>query len=294
MGRRAITAETAVPGCATGATHLADAEAAARFMLEAAKAYGRGECCFYDEEEYARILELYGPMNHLQTLGERPMRKKIGALTIGQAPRVDVTGDLGHLFGPHVELIEAGALTRPGRDRFLCPRPRRLCAHLPADRRQLGGVAERYVLPLLQQRIHALEQQGVSMILFFCTGDFPDDFTAGVPLIFPYKILNGLVPALTSNGHIAVLTPKPEQVAQAENKWKHYVRQVTVVPASPYGDIAEVEAAAHRLKGCGADLVVMDCIGYNVAMKRMVADITGINVLLSRTILARVAAELIS
>jgi hypothetical protein len=65
----AITAETAVPGCATGATHLADVEAAARFMLEVAKAYGRGECCFYDEEEYARILELYGPMNHLQTLG---------------------------------------------------------------------------------------------------------------------------------------------------------------------------------------------------------------------------------
>ena len=224
------------------------------------------------------------------------MRKKIGALTIGQAPRVDVTGDLGHLFGPHVELIEAGALdglTRAEIDTF-APGPDDYVLISRLTDGSSAVFADRYVLPLLQQRIHALEQQGVSMILFFCTGDFPDDFTAGVPLIFPYKILNGLVPALTSNGHIAVLTPKPEQVAQAENKWKHYVRQVTVVPASPYGDIAEVEAAAHRLKGCGADLVVMDCIGYNVAMKRMVADITGINVLLSRTILARVAAELIS
>lgn len=65
----AITAETAVPGCATGATHLTDVEGAARFMLEVAKAYGRGECSFFDEEEYGRILKLYGPMKHLQTLG---------------------------------------------------------------------------------------------------------------------------------------------------------------------------------------------------------------------------------
>ena len=59
-----------VPGCATGASHASDVEEAARFMLEAAKAFGRGQCKFYDEEEYARIQKLYGPMKHLQTLGE--------------------------------------------------------------------------------------------------------------------------------------------------------------------------------------------------------------------------------
>ena len=37
----AITAETMVPGCATGGTHAADVEEAARFMLEVAKAFGR-------------------------------------------------------------------------------------------------------------------------------------------------------------------------------------------------------------------------------------------------------------
>ena len=37
----AITAETMVPGCATGATHATDVEEAARFMLEVAKAYGK-------------------------------------------------------------------------------------------------------------------------------------------------------------------------------------------------------------------------------------------------------------
>lgn len=66
----AITSETAVPGCATGASRFTDMESAARFMLEVAKAYGRGECQFYDKEEFDKILSLYGSMNHIQTLGK--------------------------------------------------------------------------------------------------------------------------------------------------------------------------------------------------------------------------------
>lgn len=66
----AITAETMVPGCATGCTHFADVEEAARFVLEAAKSFGKGEISFYDEPEFQRMVTLYGPMNHLQTLGK--------------------------------------------------------------------------------------------------------------------------------------------------------------------------------------------------------------------------------
>lgn len=67
----AITTETMVPGCATGASHFQDVEEAARFMLEVAKDFGRGKCKFYDEKEYALIQKLYGSMKHLQTLGNR-------------------------------------------------------------------------------------------------------------------------------------------------------------------------------------------------------------------------------
>lgn len=66
----AITTEVPVPGCGTGASHPTDIEAAARFCLEVAKAFGRGLCSFYDEEEWANIVERYGPLRHLQTLGE--------------------------------------------------------------------------------------------------------------------------------------------------------------------------------------------------------------------------------
>lgn len=65
----AITAETAVPGCATGASHVPDIEEAVRFVIEVAKAYGAGKCEFHSEQEFNRLVKLYGPMNHLQTLG---------------------------------------------------------------------------------------------------------------------------------------------------------------------------------------------------------------------------------
>ena len=68
----AITTETAVPGCATGATRLGDLDEAGTFMIEAAKAFGRGECAFYDEDEYAKFTERYGTMGNLQTFGALP------------------------------------------------------------------------------------------------------------------------------------------------------------------------------------------------------------------------------
>lgn len=65
----ALTAEVAVPGCATGANQATDVEMAVRFCIEVAKSFGQGMCAFYDPLEFARLVARYGPMNHLQTLG---------------------------------------------------------------------------------------------------------------------------------------------------------------------------------------------------------------------------------
>lgn len=65
----ALTAESAVPGCATGASQVADIELAVRFVIEVAKDFGEGKASFFNEKEFARLVELYGPMNHLQTMG---------------------------------------------------------------------------------------------------------------------------------------------------------------------------------------------------------------------------------
>jgi hypothetical protein len=66
----AITTEVPVPGCATGASNPFDLEQASRFTLEVAKAYGRGECKFYEEAEFEILKNLYGSMTHIQSQGK--------------------------------------------------------------------------------------------------------------------------------------------------------------------------------------------------------------------------------
>lgn len=66
----ALTTETAVAGCSTGATHPTDVEQVVRYAIEVAKYYGEGKCSFYDEKEFAHLETLYGKMNHLQTKGK--------------------------------------------------------------------------------------------------------------------------------------------------------------------------------------------------------------------------------
>lgn len=64
----ALTTETIVPGCATGASHMADLDEAARFMLEVAKAFGTRSIQLYDKDEFQTLFDLYGSMNHFQKL----------------------------------------------------------------------------------------------------------------------------------------------------------------------------------------------------------------------------------
>ncbi|KAB7670670.1 DUF1177 domain-containing protein [Bacillus sp. B1-b2] len=66
----AITAQSIVPGCGTGASHETDIADAVRFSIEVAKEVGSDTCQFYDKDEFTRITDLYGSMKMLQTMGK--------------------------------------------------------------------------------------------------------------------------------------------------------------------------------------------------------------------------------
>ena len=67
----AITTESSVPGCATGATHEVDGAEVVQFCVEAAKEFTAGKCSFYDKDEFEMIQKLYGSMKVLQTRGNQ-------------------------------------------------------------------------------------------------------------------------------------------------------------------------------------------------------------------------------
>ena len=116
---------------------------------------------------------------------------------------------------------------------------------------------ESYILPRLQLCIDDLEQQGVSLILFLCTGEFPAEFRSNVPLIFP-----------------------------------DCCDSLHVTSVSPYGDPLAVFAAAKEIPA-DTDLILLDCIGYTIEMKERIQALTQKPVLLSRTLVARVIRELV-
>lgn len=67
----AITAQSVVPGCGTGASHETDIADAVRFAVEVAKEATNGTCELYSKDEFNRITELYGSMERFQTMGQK-------------------------------------------------------------------------------------------------------------------------------------------------------------------------------------------------------------------------------
>lgn len=228
--------------------------------------------------------------------GSGGWRMKIGAITIGQAPREDVTCDIMDLLGAETELLQAGGLDGLTKEEISAFAPCEGDYVLISKLRDGTSVtfAERCILPKLQGCIDKLEAEGVKLILFFCTGEFPDCFRSSVPLIFPYKLLRAIVPVLLAGNNLAVITPKPEQIAQTEEKWKESVALVKAYAASPYGDPEELTQAAALIRDTDAAMIVLDCIGYTSAMKKAVEEISQKPVILSRTLLARTAGELLA
>ena len=221
---------------------------------------------------------------------------KIGAITVGEAPRVDITPDIEGIFGDKVELIQAGGLDGLTREEIAEFAPEEGDYVLVSRLNDGSSVtfAERFVLPRMQAAIDRMEEEGCKLIMMFCTGVFPATLASKtVPMIYPCDILNRIVPMMTKKSSIISIMPSPLQAEQMKQKWSSHVDRVYPIAANPYGDWESLERAAEEAaKIEDADLIVMDCIGYSQKMKDMFVAKTGKPVVLPRTLLARVVSEI--
>lgn len=222
---------------------------------------------------------------------------RIGAVTIGQSPRTDITADASRFWGDRVELLEFGAL-----DRFSEAEAARLDM-VPGDyiltSRLRGGTEVRLsrslVVDELQRGIHWLEAQGVQLILVLCTGDL-GELHASVPLLEPNHLLQAVAPCLTSRKHILLLAPSREQVRQSEARWKKCLPSFdfSSFAASPYNEDLALEEAARQIEQVrDADLLIMDCLGFSCRMRDDLRSMIHKNILLPRALLFQMAAELL-
>ena len=223
------------------------------------------------------------------------MNPKVGVITIGQSPRDDVVPEMEAILGPDIDVLQAGVLDGLTAAQIgeLSPRSGDLVLVSRLNDGSSVKLGEAHILPRIQSCITRLEAERVELIVLICTGKFPCQFQATKPLIYPQPLLHAVVSKLASRGRIGVINPDREQLAQSKEIWAESVPVVEAVAGSPYGELREVVRAADSLKDKDLDLIVMDCIGYTGAMKKLVSEITQKPVILPRTFIARIIREML-
>ena len=99
---------------------------------------------------------------------------KIGAITIGQAPRTDITRDILPLLPDYMTLTEYGALDdmtyEEVMSQFAPSEDDEVLVSRMRDGRQ-AKFTERFIRPLVQKKIDQAEAEGVSAIILFRNSD---------------------------------------------------------------------------------------------------------------------------
>lgn len=221
---------------------------------------------------------------------------KLGTLTIGQAPRTDITPILDAVLDAGLLRIHTGVLDGLGRseiERDFAPVPgqplliTRLLdgSSVVIDRARTEAAA--------QHKLDALEAEGCTAILMLCTGHFEKLATRKARFLEPDRILPPTVAALTRGARLGIVVPLAEQIDSEAGKWTSLDPAPVYAAASPYqGDLDAVTLAARDLRGRGAEILLMDCMGF-VESHRRAAAAAGLPVILSNSLVSKLVSELV-
>ncbi|MFI6426872.1 AroM family protein [Promicromonospora sp. NPDC050880] len=222
---------------------------------------------------------------------------RLGVVTIGQTPRVDLTPELVGLL-PGVTLVERGVLDgcTPQEIASFAPEPG---DHVLTTRLAGGGstvIGEATVLRRLPGLLAELEHE-VDAVLLACTGPFPA-LAHTKPLFVPDRIIAHAVAAVVDDGGaVGVIAPLAEQTQDTTRKFARVLgrgTRVAVAASSPYTDDERtLRAGAEELASGGAEVIALDCFGYTDAMRDAVAEASGLPVVVARSVAARLAAEVL-
>lgn len=219
----------------------------------------------------------------------------LGVVTIGQAPRADLTGELVGYLPCGATLLERGALDELKRSAIAALTPEAVEDTLTSRLRDGTSVVldRRRLVPLLEDALATLERRGAEANLLVCTGSFPLLRHRRPLLDGEHLLVHGVSALLHGMGRLGVVVPLPAQQHVLAHRWNVALNaSVLVDHADPYAaDVMNaVPAAVGRLASAGARIVILDCMGFTEAM-REAARQAGIPVLLARSVVGRLAGE---
>lgn len=203
----------------------------------------------------------------------------LGIVTIGQAPRTDLHDDLQTLLASNIKIIEAGALDGMTLEeierRYPVGEQDHLLVSRMSDGRQVT-IAEADLEPLLDTAIRKMAAKPeIDALLVLCTGDLPDYRDLPIPVLSPKRLVRCSLQALFAGGQLVVMSPEPRQMTHARARWEEAAFQVETLYASPYGETTELDRAAREAAALPADVLYLDCMGYTLAQRQRIAELSG-------------------
>jgi protein AroM len=222
----------------------------------------------------------------------------VGTLTIGQAPRPDVTPIIeAHL--PHgTWCVHAGVLDGLTReevvDKFGFHTGGRLLVTRMADGSSVRLDADRIEFGV-RTGLSRLESRGCRVIVLLCTGVFRELHCDRAWLLEPNRVIGPVVSALLGARRVGVVVPEAQQIEHESFKWSGLAARPLFAAAGAYSDdLQPMRDAATTLKRAGAEGLVLDCIGFTERHRLAAAIASGLPVLLSNSIVARMTGELVA
>jgi protein AroM len=221
----------------------------------------------------------------------------LGTITIGQAPRADITPILQAALPPAVRAVHVGVLdglsTQDIAARY-APRPGQpllVTRLLDGNSVVLDKAA---VQAALAVKIAELEASGCAVILVLCTGEFHGLSTQGAWLVEPDRIVPPAAAALAGDRQVGIIVPLAEQAASEAGKFSMLAAPPLCEAASPYDEgLQAVEKAARILRERGAGMLLMDCMGFVEEHRAAARRASGLPTVLSNALIAKLVAELV-
>ncbi|HDR2707728.1 AroM family protein [Enterobacter mori] len=159
---------------------------------------------------------------------------------------------------------------------------------------KLAHVSRQKIERALQGVIEVLDNQGYDVILLMSTAPITGLIARNAILLEPMRIIPPLVASIVDGHQVGVIVPIEELMDNQEAKWQVLEKVPLYALANPFWDSeAALIAAGRELMERGADVLILDCLGFHQHHRDLLQKALDIPVLLSNVLMARLASELL-
>ncbi|EHD7690264.1 AroM family protein [Salmonella enterica] len=159
---------------------------------------------------------------------------------------------------------------------------------------QIAHVSRQKVERDLQSVVEVLDNQGYDVIILMSTAAIKSMAARNTILLEPLRIIPPLVASIVDGHQVGVIVPVAELLAAQEKKWQVLQKPPVYSLANPvHGSEQQLIDAGQALLDQGADVIMLDCLGFHQRHRDILQQALDVPVLLSNVLIARLASELL-